>query len=530
MKIKLANKYFAYLAKRFPVMCASGAFHFMPPVTDAAKWLDRFDELSAKAIAKHVTAISGFRDDFLKLANKTSDQSEEAAARALAQNANGIIMELDGIRSWTLAPEFYLHIAFSGLEQAAHMPAKNERARQKRFIKRLRAIPDLLSHGPANIEATTAACRAGAQTMVRSCARYLTDLGSTELGQTGKGPRYLTAALSALKDYDRFIGMIPELSSFDGPSFEHMATDGYGTTKSTKQIFELAEEEFDNRLESLHWLESEIGDGRSWLALYEGYEGPPDDGMEAHDLIVREIHRLKRFVYENALPGVFADSAMRIDPQPVHLATTLRAIHHDPALGAWDNEPSRCFVSPHIFSGRRFKDTPDRLARIRKEFPFKTAKQTYPGRHLLTSQRLALGDSPMTQVTNPLFMAGWLAFAENLLDELGYIESPMDRLVHHRRGLARAGLAMVDAGLAIGAMDQKRCLSVLKQTGYSTEEALDHVRNIIQTPARRAMAVLGLHEITTLRRQSGLDLPSFCRTLLAGGQLPFDQIAHTLLP
>ena len=131
----------------------------------------------------------------------------------------------------------------------------------------------------------------------------------------------------------------------------------------------------------------------------------------------------------------------------------------------------------------------------------------------------------MAQVTNPLFMAGWVAFAENLLEELGYLELPLDRLVHHKRGLARAGLAMVDAGLAVGSMDQEACLSILTQAGYSTEEGLNHVRTIRLAPTIRAMPVLGLHEITALRKQSKLDLPSFCTALFRHGQIPMQLIA-----
>jgi len=238
------------------------------------------------------------------------------------------------------------------------------------------------------------------------------------------------------------------------------------------------------------------------------------------DAVIREIHRLRGFVHETGLPGVFADTPLRIEPQPLHLASTLRSIHHDPAIGAWENEPSRCYISPQIFSGRGFRDDPIRLARVRKEFPFMAASQTYPGRHLLDSQRRALGDSPMAQVTNPLFMAGWLAFAENLLEELGYLETPLDRLVHHKRGLARAGLAMIDAGLAVGSLDQAECLSILGRAGYSREEGLNHVRAIRLAPTTRAMPVLGLHEITELRKLSRLNLPTFCGEILRHGQIP----------
>nr|WP_287410921.1 DUF885 family protein [Pseudodesulfovibrio sp.] len=524
MKIKLAKKYFAYLAKHFPVMCASGAFPLLPPATESSEWLDQLDDLSRKGIAKHSVALKRFRDDFLAAASKADTPDSAAQAQAFALSASGVITELDSIRTWEKAPELYLQIAFTGLEQTVTMPAKNERTRQKRFIKRLRGIPSLLAHAPINVEAISASSRGDSQTMVRDCARYLTDLGSSELGQTGKAPKFLGEALSSLKDFDRFVTSRPEIPDDLGPSFSIMTENVLGSKRNPDEIFAIAKEEYNKRLESLHWFESEIGNGKNWRELYDEYQGPPTENLEAVDLVVREIHRLRAFMQESPLAKVFADMGLRIAPQPLHLASSLRPIHLDPALGVWENDPSHCYVSSHLFTGRGFRDDPVRLARARKEFPFMTAMQTYPGRHLLNSQRRSLGKSPMAQITNPLFMAGWLAFAENLMDELGYLETPLDRLTHHKRGLCRAALAMIDAGLAVGSMDQSHCLSILKEAGFSHEEGLNHIRDIRLTPSRRAMPILGLYEITRLRKKSRLKLGPFCTALFAGGQLSFAHI------
>ena len=418
MKNKTAKKFFAYVAKHFPVMCASGAFPLMPPVSDSSKWMDRLDDLSSKGIERHLTVLNGFKTDFLTAADRAAGQEEKAEALALALSVSGAITELHDIRAWERAPEHYLLVAFTGLEQAADMPAKSDRLRQKRFIKRLRSIPALLEYAPGNIETISATSRATSQTMIRDCARYLTELGKHQLGRAGKAPHYLADALESLKEYDRFVTSRTETPDNEGPSFQHITKDVFGTDKTPQDILALAEEEIERRRQSLHWLQTEIGGG-DWKTLYNEYQGPPTDNLEALDLIVREIHRLRSFVQNGPLAGTFADTGLRVDPQPLHMASTLRPIHLDPALGAWENESSRCYVSPQLFSGNRFRDTPDRLARMRKEFPFMAAAQTYPGRHLLDSQRRLLGDSPLSQVTNPLFMAGWLAFSENLLEELG---------------------------------------------------------------------------------------------------------------
>ena len=138
MNSKSARKYFSYVAKQFPVMCASGAFPLMPPATEAGKWLDRFDDLSQKGIAKHVTKLTRFKNDFMTAEAKATTLEEQAQARALALSVGGVITELNSVRAWEKNPEIYLKIAFTGLEQAATMPAKSEKTRQKHFLKRLK--------------------------------------------------------------------------------------------------------------------------------------------------------------------------------------------------------------------------------------------------------------------------------------------------------------------------------------------------------------------------------------------------------
>ncbi|MEF2230290.1 MAG: DUF885 family protein [Pseudodesulfovibrio sp.] len=527
MKLKSAGKFFAYVGKHFPVMCASGAFEFMPPVNDAAQWLDRLDDLSKPGIAKHVARLKKFRQEFEAARAKAETPQDRATARALATSAGWAASELDQVRTWEKAPELYLQVAFTGLEQSVGLPSKDAPTREKRFLKRLRAVPALLAQAPLNIEAASPASRATAQTMIRDCARFLSGLEKSDLGRVGKAPRLLAEALAALREFDRFVASRPEVPESEGPPFSRMVTDMIGEERRAKDILAVAEEEYRCRLDELQRLESALG--KPWQEALAAYDGPAEPGMTALDAVIREMHRLRAFVYETAMPGVFCDSGLRVDPLPLHLASTLRPIHYDPALGAWPGEQSRCHVSPQLFTGRGFRDDPARLKRMRREYLFMTARQTYPGRHLLDSQRRALGDSPMAQITNPLFMAGWLAMAEDLLEELGYLTTDLDRLVHHHRGLCRAGLAMVDAGLAEGCLDQDRCLSILEGAGYSREEALDRVRAIRLTPASRVMPLIGLAELSELRRRSGLDAPAFCAKLFMGGQLPPDHLPDVLL-
>jgi len=527
MQTKLVGKYFSYLAKNFPVMCTSGVFQLMPPVSDAAKYLDSYDDLSSKGIAKHVDKLRRFQKEFTEATARAGTVQERSVGEALCLSVSCVLAELDIIRTWEKSPALYLQVAFIGLEQATILPSKTERLREKRLTKRLKAVPSFLALAQANIESVSTSERALAQTMVRDCARSLSALGESDLGKVGKRPRMLADCMVALRDFDRFLATQQEIPDQEGPSFAIMAAEVLGTGKTPHQIYELAKEEFSKRLEILQKIQSDTG--VDWQTALAEYDGPAENGMEAQDIVVREIHRLRAFVFETALPSVFTDSSLRIEPQPLHQASTLRPIHYAPALGAWAEEPSRCYVSPLIFTGRGFRDNPTRLKRIKREFVFMVARQSYPGRHLLDSQRRTMGNSPLAQITNPLFTHGWLAFAENMLEELGYLQTQQDRLAYHRRALSRAASAMIDAGLAVGKLDQEACMAILKDTGYSTKEALERLKSIRLSPASRVISTLGLYEMTSLYKDSGLPLDEFCKKLFANGQIPFVSARRIML-
>ncbi len=351
MKIKLTSRYFAYMGKHFPVMCSSGAFPLLPPVADAANRLDRFDDLSKKGISRHVAKLTKFKRDFNAAESKAKTPEDRAVANALALSASGAIAELDGIRSWQKSPEVYLQVAFTGLVQASEMPSKTEKEREKRFIKRLKALPSLLAIAPHNIEAISTTSRGIAQTMVRDCARYLTELGESDLGKNGKAPRFLQECLSALRDFDKFILARPELPEDEGPAFEDMLVNVAGTHRPANEIYAIAEKEYHSRLESLSWLESEIGS--NWREAFTQYAGSAEKDIEAMDLVIREMHLLRAFIFDTALPGVFNDSRCASNPSRStlhrHSAPSTMNRHWVPGM---TNRPA-------VTSARRFSPAGD---------------------------------------------------------------------------------------------------------------------------------------------------------------------------
>lgn len=520
MKQGIIKRYFAYLAKAFPVLCASGDFRFLPAAAHAHKLLDRLEDFSQKTVERHIAKLSGFLRDFEKQAERTIGGDHEMA-KAMVTNVRGVLLELSESKSWEKDPALYLKTAFTGIHHALALPAKNDRERTRRTMKRLRAVPAFLGQVEQNIEAVTPVSRAQAQTMIRDCARYLQVVGAIPaLQNEKKSSQFLEDCLNKLKEFDKFITTRPQVEESEGPGLETVLKDGFGTPKSVHEIFEMADAEWRSARANLQEISTELGSA-DWRNAYEEYQGPGDAEGGTLALFETEVRKLREFFGTTAFKGLIPELDLELGESPAYMASLRRAAHYCAPLAAQDGGAARLMVIPHAFSGRGFREDTARLQRARKESMFIAAQETVPGSHLMASRRLLSEDLIVSQLRNPLVADGWRAFGEQLLAKLGYLETPIERLVLERRRLCRATRCMVDTGLATGHADQDRCMALMEQSGYSREESLQQLRTIRLAPGSQVGSVLGKAEIEALHTSSGLDTASFCKSFLDGGETPF---------
>ena len=108
--IQLALRYFDDLAGRFPVMCASDEFHFLPRAQAAAEYYDRLDDLGGMAIEECVGQLRSFKQELDLLASGEKDLEKRIDLDLLTANVAGILIELEHNKSWRHNPLLYLKI------------------------------------------------------------------------------------------------------------------------------------------------------------------------------------------------------------------------------------------------------------------------------------------------------------------------------------------------------------------------------------------------------------------------------------
>lgn len=526
---ELALNYFDYLAKCFPVMCASDEFHFLPRSERADQYYDQLDNFNSEVIAESVSALRDFQKDFDSLASHENDFQKRTDLELLKANAAGVLMELDLKQSWRHNPLLYLKIAFIGLDHALTKPASERSEQIERACSRLQAIPRLLQQAAHNIDSVPRTYHQAALAMISDCKSYLgeinEDLANASCQLLIEG---LQKAWSALDSFNKFLSSIsPVLDrQFVASVLEATLREHFISVRTLHEVFQIAEEEWRKNLEQLERLQRKIDSTRSWKDLYHSYCPSDIEKTDTISLYQREIERLESFFSEHGFWKVDLNSPLRLCETPTYLRSVRGAASFSAGFSADLREEHSFYVTTHLPQNRAKEAAKLLKRRLHREYKFLTAHEAIPGHHLLDSVRRGFKNPVRRQIESALFYEGWAYYAESLLTEYGYVTNPMEYLVDCKRRLWRAARCQIDVGLAAGMLARQDAVSLLTTAGFSPEEANSQIDRFLLNPGYQLCYSLGRYEIVKLRETYGVRMgrDRFHRQLLEGGELPFHLI------
>ena len=521
---RLASEYFDYLAKRFPVMCASDEFHFLPRAQKAGQYYDRLDNLDSNAIGDVLSTLRELRKRFRLLAAHETDFEKLADLELLASNIAGILIELAMKQSFRHNPLLYLKIAFIGLDHALTKPADEPQERTHRACARLAAIPGLLQQGMDNISSVPKTYHQTALQMVQDCKRFLGETSGC-FDHFAEGLEKAGSSLDAFGKFLHSLSPVPDhLSAVSG--LEATLRDHFLSHRALPEVFEIAVEEWEENQEQLRKLQESIDAGKSWRQLYHAYAPSDIETSDTMSLYEREIEKLGSFFRDCGFSEVDVTSSMELCETPTYLQSVRSAASFSAALGADEREKDLFYMTTRPLE-RRGKEAAALLKkRLHREYKFLSAHETIPGHHLLDQVRRGLKNPVRRQIESTLFYEGWAYYAEALLTECGYVDSPIESLVDCKRRLWRAARCQIDVGLATGRLAREDAIALVTLVGFAPEEAQIQIDRFRLNPGYQLCYTLGRYEIMRLRETFGgrMGLDRFHRQLLEGGELPFHLI------
>ena len=279
--IEFAEGYFDYLAEHFPVMCASDEFHFLPRAENAAKHYHKLDNMDADAISDATDTLLSLQKRLPAIRGQDDDLEKKLDIDLLQANISGFLIEFMQNRSWQYNPILYLKIAFIGLDHALHKPSASLAETIERTISRLSGIPSILKQAAENIGSVPEAYCQASLYMIDDCRQYLADTCKPLVNNQSKAIsaellKKINAAITSLDSFQRFLTDLTPAADqlFAGETLERTVNEHFFCVRSLDEIFQIAEESWQENFSRLEELRSRLDPAKSWQQMYHEYYQP----------------------------------------------------------------------------------------------------------------------------------------------------------------------------------------------------------------------------------------------------------------
>jgi len=253
---------------------------------------------------------------------------------------------------------------------------------------------------------------------------------------------------------------------------------GWAQLRLTRKLMEDVAREIDPSKTVRELLEEAKADHPSAEGLLQAYR----DAMQA----------AKQFVIDREIASIPEQESLRIVETPVYLRPIIPYAAYMPA-GILEDAQEGIFVVTPVDADAPADEQEEKLkGHFHIKLPVTALHEAYPGHHLqLTwSNRNEALPRRMGSFLATLFIEGWAFYCEELMEELGFISEPVQRLGRLSDQLWRAARIILDVSL--------------HTRGMTVDEAVDFLVNECQLERSNAVAEVRRYTMTPTQPQSYL--------------------------
>ncbi len=521
---QIAEDYFAYTGRHFPQQCASDEFYFLPRSETAVQHLDAIDDLSPEKIQDHIQYVETLSKE--AQAREHKDLRQEIDLVLLKQSMRRFVSQFGDGAVWRSDPTLYVKIPLFATGRILSEGEGTPDQTKSDLLRLFTRIPPFLRRAVENLSEPPEIAVEVALAMTRDAVHFHeVDIRSFILEKMGGDEEVLEknrAVSGAWQDYREDLRRLSCRQAFalGEEGLKEILDTCLGYPKSPDEILKTAQEAYDETEDKLRTLAGKIEGGKRWRDLV--YERRPSitSTSEFMALYENQVKHLRRFFYDKKVISFPRGERVTVLQTPSYLQSLRATASYSAPLTGHTAGHGTFYLTP---------GTED-LAKISAHCPYLSAHETYPGHHILDHLRIHHPNPIRRQIESPLFYEGWACYAEQLLDDLGYVRDPRQQLVGLKRQLWRNLRAELDVELQTGRVSLSEAAEKIVELGFSRKRAERQIRRFAMTPGYQLCYFMGNYEIVRLREKyaSGLGLRVFHDTLLGVGQIPFHLVEKRL--
>ena len=445
---------------------------------------------------------------------------------------------------WKRDPATYLGPGLTGVFVLFLHRSKSEKELTDDAVARLRAVPALLEHGKAHLDASLASpifveraigqCRAG--------ITYARTLVPAEVSDKDNRARLAEAGEEAARAYESFLDFLTKLlAEASGPiaigdeRYSALLLEKEKLSYGARDMRERGRAAFADLDAEMSKRALDMKGTKDWHGVLEElHEDHPTTPEEMRAAYEDWTERARQFTIDRALVTMPEGERCLVEPSPPFQRPVL-------AVASYNSPPAfKPSLTGHFFVPFPPEGTSDEDIQKRLQtnsytiIPTIAVHEAYPGHHwhLITLQA---NERPVRKVlSTSYFTEGWGLYSELMMREEGFYDDPKHELGVSDARIFRAARIVVDTSLHIGDMSVEEAVQfMMKSTGFTEPTARAEVGRYCSWPTQASSYLTGSLEIERMRKryldEKRGDLRSFHDRLASSGALPIGLAERALM-
>ena len=504
------------------------------------RWDDRLADNSAAAIEAHYLEMKDTLAAFQAMETGGFSLDGDIDQTLVCQMLKSIIRDHERKQGHRRDPGYYVGQVMSGLFMLIMKDFAPLPDRLASMVGRLRMVAGVLEAGKANI-APREVPQVWAEVAVEQARQaqpfIMTFLPSLAAGSGESLEADLKeAAVGAAKAVGDFLAFLEQdvLPNAKGDFaagkdlFEELLRENHLVDYGADELMETGWRLFEETETEIRAVADEIDPSKTVQEIMEDAKAdhPPAEGLLPAYQAAMEAAR--KYVIDHDIATIPGGETLKIIETPAYLRPLLPYAAYMPP-GVLEEQQDGLFLVTPVDP-----DAPEEVQREKlrgqnfAKLPVTALHEAYPGHHLqlVWANRQESIPRRMGSYLSTFFIEGWAFYCEELMEQLGYISSPVQRLGRLKDQLWRAARIILDVSLHTRGMQVGEAVDFLvEKCQLEPSNALAEVRRYTGSPTQPQSYLMGKLAILDLvedyrKANPDLSLKEMHDNILACGSLP----------
>ncbi|HIE38424.1 MAG TPA: DUF885 domain-containing protein [Anaerolineae bacterium] len=504
------------------------------------RWDDRLSDNSLGALEEQNREIHAALEELLGMDTAGFRLDAQIDYALIVHILKSFIRGYEKVQSHLRNPGAYLEEPLGGIftlivREFAPLP---ERLRSA--LGRVRETPRVLKEGQANIIPERVP-RVWAETALEQAqqapalfAGLLPALAAQaapelqqDLAEAGQ------AAAQAVQEYIAFLKdeVLPQAAgdfAVGKPLFDEILREEHMVDYDADRLLEIGWEQLRKTRAQMEELARQIDPNKSVHELLEEAKADHPPAEELLSAYEEAMTAARRHVVDHEIATIPEGESLRIIETPPYLRPIIPYAAYMPP-GILEEQQEGIFIVTPVDPDAPPEEQEQKLkGHYRAKLPVTALHEAYPGHHLqlVWANQQETIPRRMGSFLATLFIEGWAFYCEEMMERLGYIAEPVQRLGRLSDQLWRAARIILDVSLHTRGMSVEEATDFLvKECQLEPANALAEVRRYTQSPTQPQsylMGKLAILELVEEYRKANPDasLKEIHNAILGCGSLP----------